>query len=310
MVTSYKKTLQKPVWILFAWMFLTQKSSSSSSTKSFSLPGCSLLKSRHHHHQQSHRNHHHQDQQLIVAEVFDREEGIVMPTVWAISIVHWLLLLQNSCTVLPVNQYQKCDSQFLLLHNYCHRPQAHTRCPTTTTTLLYIPEKSYMGPESVCREFSVTNHGCICIKLLFAWTPITAPVIHTFTTAKSWVQNYSCNGLDCLGLKWNLSPSSMYLQGQNYCMVLMLISTSLLPSCTPHRTPTLYVTKLWYWWFQHTRFIYLHFSFRWWCWSLEAWRSRTTTHKKLRHSVNFRLLCLFSSFKDNCCGMNMQRMPW
>ncbi len=112
----------------------------------FSLPGCSLLKSHHHHHQQSHRNLHHQDQQLIVAEVFDREEGIVMPTVWALSIVHWLLLLQNSCTVLPANQYQKCDSQFLLLHNYCHRPQAHTRCPTTTTTtLLYIPEKSYMG---------------------------------------------------------------------------------------------------------------------------------------------------------------------
>jgi hypothetical protein len=97
---------------------------------------------------------------------------------------------------------------------------------------------------------------------------------------------------------------------QNYCMVLMLISTLLLPSCTPHRTPTLYVTKLWYWWFQHTRFIYLHFSFCWWCGSLDGWRSRTTTHKKLRHSVNVRLLCLFSSFKDNCCGMNMQRMPW
>jgi hypothetical protein len=138
---------------------------------------------------------------------------------------------------LPTNT-KRCDSQFLLLHNYCHRPQAHTRCPTTTT-LLYIPEKSYMGPESVCREFSVTNHGCICIKLLFAWTPITAPVIHTFATAKSLVQNYSCNGLDCLGLVRNLSPSSMYLQGQNYCMVLMLISTLLLPSCTPQNPNTI-----------------------------------------------------------------------
>jgi hypothetical protein len=30
-----------------------------------------------------------------------------MPTVWAISIVHWLRLLQNSCTVLPANQIPK-----------------------------------------------------------------------------------------------------------------------------------------------------------------------------------------------------------
>jgi hypothetical protein len=107
------------------------------------------------------------------------------------------------------------------------------------------------------------------------------------------------------------SKPIIYISSSSKTIAWFLCSSLLYCCPLVHlRTPTLYVTKLQYWWFQCTRFIYLHFSFCWWCWSLDAWRSRTTTHKKLRNSVNFRLLCLFSSSKDNCCGMNMQRLPW